>query len=134
MMQLVHVICMDINKAIRVVEGSEMFLLPMEKEEDRMGEMMVLLERILSILMENTCTGTIQTCYQEKVIGYVRIPLVEILTLLGELVVTTATRTGMCLKYTSPATVLADATSTLLHEGLREGLLVHQVTGVCQGR
>lgn len=118
---------------VKEVKGYNMFLLPME-EEDQTGGMVVLLEKISSSLMENMCTGMTQTCLQEKVTGYVRIPLAEILILLGGLTVTTATRNAMHLPCTSPATVLTDASSTLHHKGHRVGLLVHRVAVICQGR
>lgn len=67
----VHV--MDMSWQVKEVKGYNMFLLPME-EEDHTGGMVVLLEKISSSLMENMCTGMTQTCLQEKVTGYVRIP------------------------------------------------------------
>lgn len=73
-------------------------------------------------MMENMFTGMTQICHQEKVIGYARIRVVEISTLLDEVTVTTATSTAMSL-----ATVLTGVTLTLLHECL-QGRLVHQVT------
>lgn len=64
---------MDMSWQVKEVKGYNMFLLPME-EEDHTGGMVVLLEKISSSLMENMCTGMTQTCLQEKVTGYVRIP------------------------------------------------------------
>jgi hypothetical protein len=73
LMLLVHDTPMIIKGVVEGVWGSER-VHHTEEEADLMGEaMVVLLEKISLILMENTFTGMIQICHQEKVIGYARI-------------------------------------------------------------
>ena len=131
MILLVHVMLMDIKVVVEESRGSGMVLHHMEEEADHMGGALVLLERSSLILMENMFTGMIQICRQEKAIGYARIPTVEILILLGELTVTTATSIAIHEKYVSLATVLTEITS-ILHVDL-QGILV-QVIGPLQER